>query len=299
MSVDLTLDIQYSLNASDRELKLLRKNKITTSGSFLARKNSDLQKILNNSVDEIIAIKKRIRGCNIPDDYVADDADRGKSLADYFDEVAAKAETIPTGVPQLDELLPAGGIFTGEVIEICGRPASGKTMLIFTIILKALETDEDCEFVYFDTKNDFRAIKLKTMMIERKIPEDVHLSILKRITIKYVRSFDDLNLELSNMKRSELLFKKVKMIVIDSICTLAYYSMGDGTMYNQRMLITTKLIKILSGRNIAVSSMRLLRTSSNQIESVSHFKPSIASSPARKTFRDAENRIFTRVTRIH
>lgn len=297
MSVDLTLDIKYSLNASDRELKLLRKNKITTSGSFLARKNSDLQKILNSSVDEIIAIKKRIRGYNVPDDYAADD--RGKSLADYFDEIAAKAETIPTGVPQLDELLPAGGVFTGEVIEICGRPASGKTMLIFTIILKALGTDEECEIVYFDTKNDFRAIKLKTMMIEQKIPEEVHMSILKRITVKYVRSFDDLNLELSNMKRSELLFKKVKMIVIDSICTLAYFSMGDGTMYNQRMLITTKLVKILSGRNIAVSFIRLLRTSSDQFQSVSRFEPSIASSPARETSRYAENRIFTRVTRIH
>lgn len=258
MSADPTCDIKYGLDVSDRQLKLLRKNKITTSGKFLARPTQDLQKILNiRSAEKIISIKKRLRGYNVRDDFTTAANDRGKNLAEYLEETNFNAEAIATGIPQLDEVLPASGVFSGDVIEICGRPASGKTMLILTVILKALEANENWEIIYFDTKNDFRAIKLKTMMTEQGMPEEAQHSIFKRIFVKKVRSFDGLCMELRTMRRSPLLFNKVKIIVIDSICSLAYFTMGDGGMYKKRMLNAIKLIKVLSGRNIAVSVLRL------------------------------------------
>lgn len=258
MSADPTCDIKYGLDVSDRQLKLLRKNKITTTGKFLARSTQDLQKILNiPCAEKIISIKKRLRGYNVRDDFTTAATDHGKTLAEYLEETNFNAETIATGIPQLDELLPSGGAFSGDVIEICGRPSSGKTMLILTIILKALEANENWEIIYFDTKNDFQAIKLKTMMTEQGMPEEAQHSIFKRIVVKQVRSFDGLTMELRTMWRSPLLFAKVKIIVIDSICTLAYFTMGDGGMYKKRMLIVIKMIKVLSGRNIAVSVAKL------------------------------------------
>lgn len=257
-----TTDIKYGVNASDRQLKLLKKNKIENFGQFLARPTQDLQKILKVSSAEILLTKRKIRGYNVRADYETAAADRGKNLAEYLEEASFKAEAIATGIPQLDELLPAGGVFSGDVIEICGRPGSGKTMLIFTIILKALESNENSEIIYFDTKNDFQAVKLKTMMIDQGISEEAQKSIFKRLFVKQVRSFDSLNSELRTMRRSQFVFDKVKIIVIDSICTLAYFTLGDGKMYIRRMLNATKLIKVLSGRNIAVSGSTVPATES-------------------------------------
>lgn len=253
---DITTDIKYTVDVTDRQLQLLRRNNIKTVEKFLKRSTLDLQKILKVSASEILSTKRKLRGgYNIKADYETCPSTECSivSCDKYFDDAVFKAETLCTGITQFDELLPAGGIFSGDVIEIIGRPASGKTMLMYTIILRVLESNENAEIFYFDTKNDFQAIKIKNIMTEQGMTEEVQQSILNRVFIKQVRSFSSLNAQLRHMRDAKYTFDKVKIIVIDSICTLAYFTLGDAGVYKRALRNTTLLIKALSGNNISVS----------------------------------------------
>lgn len=62
----------------------------------------------------------------------------------------------------LDVLLE-GGLMTGKIYEICGPPASGKTQLCLTLCKNIAEKLTQNVY-YLNTKGDFSAKRLKTML---------------------------------------------------------------------------------------------------------------------------------------
>jgi recombination protein RecA len=52
----------------------------------------------------------------------------------------------PTGISQLDVLL-AGGVPRGSLIELCGSPSSGRTSIVFSLLATATQRQEACAYV--------------------------------------------------------------------------------------------------------------------------------------------------------
>ena len=63
--------------------------------------------------------------------------------------------SLPTGLPRLDALLPAGGLPRGALIEISGEPSSGKTSLTLAIIAAVQGRAE--AVAYVDPSRTFHA----------------------------------------------------------------------------------------------------------------------------------------------
>lgn len=63
---------------------------------------------------------------------------------------------------RLDNLL-GGGLFTGNIYELCGPSASGKTQLSLSILLDVIITTER-EIIYVDTKNEFSVNRIKQIL---------------------------------------------------------------------------------------------------------------------------------------
>jgi RAD51-like protein 3 len=59
-----------------------------------------------------------------------------------------------------------GGIWTGELTEVVGRPASGKTQLCFSLALTTVSSG-DCTVAYIDTSNCFSGRRLQEMYSAR------------------------------------------------------------------------------------------------------------------------------------
>ena len=76
----------------------------------------------------------------------------------------SRARVLSTGPhsPGLDRLL-MGGIFTGELTELVGGPASGKTQLCFSVALDLLARVTDETVAFIDTSNSFSAYRLIQM----------------------------------------------------------------------------------------------------------------------------------------
>lgn len=63
---------------------------------------------------------------------------------------------------RVDQLLN-GGLFTGNIYELCGLPASGKTHFVLSLIRNVVLSTQQQVYV-FDTKNDFSGTKMKRML---------------------------------------------------------------------------------------------------------------------------------------
>ncbi|XP_018649696.1 putative trad-d4 [Schistosoma mansoni] len=65
-----------------------------------------------------------------------------------------------TGIENLDNLLN-GGLRTGEITEIIGKSATGKTQFCLSVCASVLRNYKTVSIVYLDTKGDFIADRLR------------------------------------------------------------------------------------------------------------------------------------------
>jgi len=71
----------------------------------------------------------------------------------------------------LDELLK-GGLYPGQLCEICGLSASGKTQLCFTIAANAVAKLNIITW-YLDTKRDFSRVRFEEILRARNFTQTV------------------------------------------------------------------------------------------------------------------------------
>jgi len=80
----------------------------------------------------------------------------------------------------LDNILH-GGLFSGNIYELCGPSACGKTQLCYSILLNLIITTKK-DIVYIDTKNKFSVNRIK-QMLKNKCNTNNEVCIVK-ITFK-------------------------------------------------------------------------------------------------------------------
>jgi len=82
---------------------------------------------------------------------------------------------------RLDNLLD-GGLFVGNIYELCGPSACGKTQLCISILLNIIITTKK-DIVYIDTRNKFSVKRIKQMLKNKNMTNN-EVCILK-ITFNY------------------------------------------------------------------------------------------------------------------
>ncbi|KAI9139861.1 P-loop containing nucleoside triphosphate hydrolase protein [Paraphysoderma sedebokerense] len=152
-------------------------------------------------------------------------------------KVTSRQKILSTGCDGLDIIL-SGGFRTGEVIEISGPPAVGKTQLCFFLAAKTILSSKDSTVLYFDSNNSFSSNRISGFLqtsdaLERdreKWGEDLNTeSFLSRV--KVVKSYEIFNLlhHLDNLKHnlqslvrrsSDPFVSNLDVIIIDSIASI-------------------------------------------------------------------------------
>lgn len=87
----------------------------------------------------------------------------------------------------MDELLK-GGLYSGQLCELCGPSSSGKTQLCLTIAAN-VAIRSDITVWYLDTKRDFSRLRYEEILKARNCRQEV-------ITLDVEQNFDDALIEL-------------------------------------------------------------------------------------------------------
>ncbi|KYQ47424.1 DNA repair protein RAD51 like protein 4 [Trachymyrmex zeteki] len=104
--------------------------------------------------------------------------------------LAIERNVIPISVTCLDELL-RGGLYPGQLCELCGPSASGKTQLCFTIAANVASRSDGIVW-YFDTKKDFCRLRYEGIMRARNFEQKIIEDALRSTKIYQTRSSHEL-----------------------------------------------------------------------------------------------------------
>lgn len=98
---------------------------------------------------QITKLKELLKTEELEEDNVGKFIPEADSL--YVEDVI-KTDIYSSGIKALDELLTAKGFMSGEVIEICGKPSSGKSLLVHSIMSNIMDEHPEIEVLYFDSR---------------------------------------------------------------------------------------------------------------------------------------------------
>ncbi|CAH1118891.1 unnamed protein product [Phaedon cochleariae] len=191
-------------------LKLLSNKNISTVLDFLHSDSKVIEKATPLIFREILNIKKELLKIY---------SIKPENAYHYYQFILLNCAIIQTGIESLDNLLE-GGLFTGNIYEICGLPATGKTLFCLTL-LKNVATSLESVY-YLDTKYDFQALKLKQMyshLSKVKLVESMNHIMVKRTNTK-----QDLLNSLLEIKKIISSGRNIKLLIIDSLPALCFQS---------------------------------------------------------------------------
>lgn len=126
------------------------------------------------------------------------------------------------------------------MIDLCGFSAAGKTQLYTTIAIN-WAINYDYETFVIDTKGDFSGERIHCILINRrdKFQPEKCKQIMQNIRVeKCNNSFIQLIELLQNLLQSVHLYRKFKLLVIDSLPSLWYLHHGNKSTNRYRQLAT-------------------------------------------------------------
>ncbi|CAH1736479.1 unnamed protein product [Aphis gossypii] len=173
---------------------------------------------------------------------------------------------IQTGIIKLDNIL-GGGLFAGNIYELCGPSACGKTQLCYSILLNLIITTKK-DIVYIDTKNKFSVNRIKQMLKNKCKTNNEINAILSKIHVYSILDIYKLITCLHGLKE-----KLEPIIFIDSLPALYLSFIGfdknDGLCYINHIC---SVLKYLCNKNATIMVTNLAVKTS---DSTNYFKPAI------------------------
>ncbi|CAB4384678.1 unnamed protein product [Rhizophagus irregularis] len=186
---------------------------------------------------------------------------RGSDLLEML-----QTDVLSTGCYGIDELLQ-GGLHPGEVTEISGETATGKTQLAFSATLTTICANKNNKVLFIDTVSTFSAERIRTLFLESDRfdhsrcqgmgEEDVmnRIRIAKCFDVYAVMEFiEDLRDHLENKDKDDNVYTNVKLIIIDSFAAIFSPLLGVTQTQGHSLMITlTRILRNLAKEyNIAV-----------------------------------------------
>lgn len=164
-------------------------------------------------------------------------------------------QRISTGSNNLDELL-GGGIYTGEITEISGEFATGKTQICFqlsvNVQLPTIQGGLEGSVYYIDTEGTFSSIRVAQIARERGFDPK---KFLENIAVTRTYNSDHLMFLIMNVEKI-IRQRNVKLLIIDSIAShfRAEY-IGDNKLVKRQQVVMSlaeTLKKLLAQFELAI-----------------------------------------------
>ena len=166
-------------------------------------------------------------------------------------EDAIKTEIFSTGIKEFDEMFKTGGIVAGDIMEICGKPNSGKSILITTVLCNILKEHPEIEVIYFDSRSDFKINRFLDLLLANGMKNEEALKIADRVSVVSINNMFDLLHALQELfdpqrvcqvYRKDFDMSKVRFIVINTI-TVPFYHVSSPISVSKK--ITSDLHKTI------------------------------------------------------
>jgi DNA repair protein RadA len=171
--------------------------------------------------------------------------------ASKINEVRGERIAFTTGSEALDQML-GGGVYTREITEFAGEYGVGKSQLLYTIIVEALNKHKDAAAVFLDSEDTFRLERVSKIAESRGYDAE---DILSRII--YIPIVDtDLFFLIIDRLDTTIENRNVKLIASDSIIAplRAEYVGREVLWLRQQILnkILRRLLNLAKVYNLAV-----------------------------------------------
>ncbi|XP_026804396.1 DNA repair protein RAD51 homolog 4 [Rhopalosiphum maidis] len=229
---------------------------IYTVNDFLQKKTSNLQSVCNLQCKEITKLKDSMTvKCSSPFTNVYEL---------YLNRTVSSF--VRTKITKLDNILQ-GGLFAGNLYELCGPSACGKTQLCLSILINLIITTKK-NIVYIDTKNKFSVNRIKLMLKNRCKTNNEISDILNKIQVYSVLNIYNLITCLHGLKE-----KLEPIIIIDSLPVLYLSFIGfdknEGLCYINHIC---SILKYLCNKNATIMVTNL---AVKNCDLSNNFKPAI------------------------
>ncbi|MHA1213018.1 MAG: DNA repair and recombination protein RadA [Candidatus Heimdallarchaeota archaeon] len=176
------------------------------------------------------------------------------SASDLLEQEEDKKQ-ITTSSKQLDDLL-GGGIYTGEITEIAGEFATGKTQLCFQLAINVQLPPEQGGLnggvYYIDTEGTFSATRIAQIASTNGLDPQ---QFLKNIAVTRTYNSDHLMFLIMNVEKL-IKERNIKLFILDSIAShfRAEYIGDDRLAPRQQavMRLAETLKKLLKDYDIAI-----------------------------------------------
>ncbi|XP_060850454.1 DNA repair protein RAD51 homolog 4 [Rhopalosiphum padi] len=217
-------------------LKNLFDKNIYTVNDFLQKKTSNLQSVCGLQCKEITKLKDSMTvKCSSPFTNVYEL---------YLNRTVSSF--VQTKITKLDNILH-GGLFAGNLYELCGPSACGKTQLCLSILINLIISTKK-NIVYIDTKNKFSVKRIKLMLKNRCKTNNEISEILNKIQVYSVLNIYNLITCLHGLKE-----KFEPIIIIDSLPALYLSFIGfdknEGLCYINHIY---SILKYLCNKNATI-----------------------------------------------
>lgn len=232
------------LNLTENEVKLLNDHNVQTdedvlycpmsfcyskaSHGFPASKLCSLQKVAEDKYfPEIVSMYDVMRGL-----------DDGHTI-------------FSTNDPRIDQLLN-GGIQTGQITELVGSSAAGKTQLCMQIAAAVAKNPGDYRIAYIDTSQSFCAERLETFMNGLKNSEKhvCNAEALDRIEIYQVHTIDAVMEALQTIKDQlddlVSMCSPFKLVIIDSLAAILAPIVGKNSVGHAMLISVVRMMKAIA-----------------------------------------------------
>ncbi|WAR01230.1 RA51D-like protein [Mya arenaria] len=185
------------------KLKLKNINKAT---DFISKDPEEIAELCSIPYKDAVAIRKILLA-----QYSAVPIN-GKQL---YTRVVESSCILSTGCERLDAILD-GGLYTGEVTEVCGGVAAGKTQ-------------EDQTAVCIDTNCSFSARRLEQMMADDVDKDNALFRVHAYDAFTYHEVLEVLETLKSDLKKGDDPFcTSLRLLVVDNVASVIYPSLGGG-----------------------------------------------------------------------
>ncbi|XP_065830808.1 DNA repair protein RAD51 homolog 4-like [Oscarella lobularis] len=156
---------------------------------------------------------------------------------------------LPTGCLALDRLLD-GGLLAGDVVELVGSTATGKTQLCLLLCAVACSRDSQCA-LYIDCNANFSGVRLRQLVPE--VDEAKVNDVLRRVRcieahgiFRVIEILEEVGTKMIQIP-SDSFYDNLKLIIIDSVAAVTSPILGGQQIQGHKLMMDmARLFKILA-----------------------------------------------------
>ncbi|XP_050451491.1 DNA repair protein RAD51 homolog 4 [Cataglyphis hispanica] len=220
----IKLDASIHQSLSEMVIEKLQRINVITVVDFVTTDPIKLATFTGLSHTDILEVKKHVL------------KNYSGTKRNAVEVLAIERSYIPINVKCLDELLK-GGLYPGQLCELCGPSSSGKTQLCLTIAAN-IAVQSDIIVYYFDTKRDFSRSRYEEILKARNFRQEIIENVLQRTKVCHIRSSCDL----IRVLRELVIFYKAKknvsfeekrfLVIIDSLPAIIFKVTRQANQYD-------------------------------------------------------------------